>query len=278
MDATTRALISDGRFRRLFASRFISNVGNGMQPIALAFGILAIPDATPTSLSIVLAAQAIAVLVVLPFGGAIADRYGAARIVGAADITISLLVAIQAILFLTSSANIVVLALLAMGAGALNGLWYPAFVGLTPDVVAEERLQPANAFVSIAQNIGFILGASAGGAIVAGAGAGVALAIDSASFLVAGSLVWSFRNISQRRHSGESMIKDIASGWGIFISYRWVVVIVVAFSFIIMSWFGSEQVLGPVLADEIYGGASGWSIVLAAQSVGLLLGGLLPYG
>lgn len=275
MQSATRDLISDPSFRRFFASRFISNVGNGMQPIALAFGVLAIPGATATSLSIVLAATAIAVLVVLPFGGALADRYGAARLVGAADITISLLVATQAVLFITGTATVPVLAVLALGVGALNGLWYPAFAALTPDVVAADRLQPANALVSIAQNVGYILGASAGGAIVAVAGSGVALAVDAASFVIAGLLVWSLRHLSQRRHSGESMLADIVSGWAVFVSFRWVVVIVVAFSFIVMSWHGSEQVLGPVLADDSYGGPRGWSIVLAAQAVGLLVGGLL---
>ena len=275
MQSATRDLISDPNFRRFFASRFISNVGNGMQPIALAFGVLAIPGATATSLSIVLAATAIGVLVVLPFGGALADRYGAARLVGAADITISLLVATQAVLFITGTATVPVLAVLALGVGALNGLWYPAFAALTPDVVAADRLQPANALVSIAQNVGYILGASAGGAIVAVAGSGVALAVDAASFVIAGLLVWSLRHLSQRRHSGESMLADIVSGWAVFVSFRWVVVIVVAFSFIVMSWHGSEQVLGPVLADDAYGGPRGWSIVLAAQAVGLLVGGLL---
>lgn len=275
MQSATRELIADPRFRRFFASRFISNVGNGMQPIALAFGVLAIPGATATSLSIVLATTAVAVLLVLPFGGALADRYGAARLVGAADISISVLVITQAVLFITGTASIPVLAFLALGVGALNGLWYPAFAALTPDVVAAERLQPANALVSIAQNVGYILGASTGGAIVALAGSGVALAVDAASFVIAGLLVWSLRHLSQRRHSGESMLADIVSGWGVFTSFRWVVVVVVAFSFIVMAWHGSEQVLGPVLADEVYGGPRGWSIVLAAQAVGLLLGGVL---
>lgn len=275
MQSATRTLLADPLFRRLFSSRFISNVGNGMQPIALAFGVLAIPGAGPTSLSIVLGATAVAVLLVLPFGGAIADRYGAARVVGAADITVSVVVLLQAILFLTSTASVPVLALLGAAVGALNGLWYPGFAALTPDVVAEEKLQPANALVSIAQNVGYILGASVGGAVVAAAGSGPALAVDAASFFIAGLLVWSLRHLSTRRHSGASMISDIVHGWGVFISYPWVVAITVAYSFIVMSWHASEQVLGPVLADDVYEGPRGWSIVLAGQAAGLLIGGLI---
>lgn len=275
MKTSTRALLASSPYRRLFASRLISNIGNGMQPIALAFGVLAIPGADPTSLSIVLAAQAIAVVLVLPLGGAVADRVGAARVVGVADLVISLLAFTAAVLFLTHTVTVPALVVIGILMGALNGLWYPAFTALTPDVVESEHLQPANAFVSIASNVGYIAGASIGGIIVATLGSGWAIALDGVSFLVAGGLVFSIRRLSKSHVSGESVLGDILHGWKVFISYRWVVVGVVAFSFIVMSWHGSEMVLGPVLADDIYEGARGWSIVLAGQAIGLLVGGIL---
>lgn len=61
-------MLRNAPFRRLFLSRAISNIGNGVAPIALAFGVLALPGATATSLSIVLAAQAIPLVIMLPFG------------------------------------------------------------------------------------------------------------------------------------------------------------------------------------------------------------------
>lgn len=275
MKPSSRALLASSPYRRLFASRLISNIGNGMQPIALAFGVLAIPGADPTSLSIVLAAQAIAVVLVLPLGGAVADRVGAARVVGVADLVISLLAFTAAVLFLTHTVTVPALVVIGILMGALNGLWYPAFTALTPDVVESEHLQPANAFVSIASNVGYIAGASIGGIIVATLGSGWAIALDGVSFLVAGGLIFSIRRLSRAHVSGESVLGDIVHGWKVFISYRWVVVGVVAFSFIVMSWHGSEMVLGPVLADDIYEGARGWSIVLAGQAIGLLVGGIL---
>jgi len=44
-------------FTALATSRFISNVGNGISPVALAFGVLALPGATGKDLSIVMAAR-----------------------------------------------------------------------------------------------------------------------------------------------------------------------------------------------------------------------------
>ena len=69
-----RHLVRNSHYRRLLVARTVSNLGNGIAPIALAFGVLALPGATPTSLSLVLAAQAVPLVVMLPIGGVIADR------------------------------------------------------------------------------------------------------------------------------------------------------------------------------------------------------------
>jgi len=68
------------------------------------------------------------------------------------------------------------------------------------------------------------------------------------------------------------MLGDLTHGWRVFTSFRWVVIVVLSFSIIVMALFGAEQVMGPVLALEHYGGAAGWAVVLAFQSAGLLVG------
>ena len=272
---STRALLGNARFRRLFLARTISNIGNGVAPIAIAFGVLSLPGATPTSLSIVLAAQALPLVLVLPIGGVIADRLGRARVIAVTDIILSAFVMTTAVLFLTGNATVALLAILGAISGCLNALWWPAMSGLVPDVVEEEHLQPANAFVSVASNGGLIAGNAIGGLLVALFGSGWAIALDSLSFLVAGALVFSMRDVSTPHRSGESTLADLAHGWRVFWSYRWVVVIVGAFSFIVMVWRGAEEVMGPVLAREIYGGAAGWALIMTFQSIGLLLGAIV---
>lgn len=268
-----RALWANQHYRRLFIARTISNVGNGIMPIALAFGILDLPDADATSLSIVLAAQAVPLILMLPIGGVVADRLGRARVIAVTDIILSGFVAMMAVLFLTGTATIPLLAAISFISGALNGLWWPAFSGLVPEVVTDEgHLQPANAYVSVASNGGLIAGNAIGGLLVAAFGSGIAIAIDAMSFLVAGLLVFSFRRVSSPHDSGESMVGDLVHGWRVFVSFRWVVVIVLSFSFIVMVLRGAEEVMGPVLAIEHYGGAAGWAFVLACMSIGLLVG------
>ncbi len=274
-----RALFGNGRYRRLFVARTISNLGNGIAPIALAFGILALPEGSATSLSIVLAAQAIPLVIMLPIGGVIADRLGRATVIAITDLILSGVVAVMAYLFITDNATIPALVVLSFITGVLNALWWPAYSGLIPDVVEDEFLQPANAYVSMAANAGLIGGAALGGVLVALVGSGFAIAVDAVSFFVAGLLVFSFRHASKPHVSGESMLGDLRHGWRVFLSFRWVVVVVASFSIIVMALYGAEQVMGPVFAVEQYGGekegAKAWAAVLAVQAAGLLVGAIV---
>lgn len=272
---SVKTLAGMPEYRRLFSSRLISNIGNGVAPIAIAFGVLALPDGSPTGLSIVLAAQAIPVVLVLPIGGVIADRVGRPRMISICDMAMAVVIGAIGLLFITGLATVPLLAALNALAGVLVGLWYPAFPGLTADVVPDELLQPANAYNAVAGNGGFIVGTAIGGLLVATVGSGGAIMLDAASFLVAGVLVFGLRGLSRPHDSGESPIRDLIDGWQVFISYRWIVAVVLAFSLVIMVMRGAEEVLGPVLANERYGGPTGWSLVLGAMAVGFLLGAVL---
>jgi predicted MFS family arabinose efflux permease len=272
---SVRVLASMSEYRRLFASRLISNIGNGVAPIAIAFGVLALPDGSPTGLSVVLTAQAIPAVLVLPIGGVIADRVGRPRMIGICDTIQAVVVGAIGLLFITGLATVPLLACLSALVGVLNGLWYPAYPGLATDVVPDKHLQPANAYMSVAGNGGFVVGTALGGLLVAAIGSGWAILIDGVSFLIAGLLVFSLRRFSRPHRSGESPVRDLLDGWKVFVSYRWIVAVVVAFSFVVMVMRGAEEVLGPVLANERYGGPAGWSAILGALSVGLLLGAVV---
>ena len=74
------------RFRVLLTARTLSNIGNGMSPIAMAFGVLSLPGSNASSLSWVTASHMVPIVLFLLLGGVVADRMGRARVVGYADI------------------------------------------------------------------------------------------------------------------------------------------------------------------------------------------------
>jgi hypothetical protein len=71
------------------------------------------------------------------------------------------------------------------------------------------------------------------------------------------------------------MFDDLRHGWKVFISFKWIVIIVAVFSFIVMCWAAAENVLGPLIALEHFDGAKSWSFVITAESVGLIVGSLI---
>ncbi len=265
-------------FRTLLIARIISNIGNGLGPIALAFGVLSLDGATPTSLSIVMAAQLGPLVVFMLFGGVLADRYPRALVVGTSDIFLSGFVVANGIMLINGSATVMSMAIIAFISGSLNALWWPAFAGLVPEVVPEEDLQSANSVIGLGANAANIAGTVAGGIIVAGIGAGWAMVTDGISFFIAGILVFTLRKFGKTRDTTEhtpSVFEDLAHGWKEFSSRSWVVTVVAGYCILNMIFESALGVVGPVHAEQELGGPKPWSYILAALSVGMMAGVLV---
>jgi len=272
----TREVLAHKYVKRLFLARFISNYGNGMGPIALAFGILGLPNGSANLLGLTLGITTVLFLIMAPFGGVIADKYGRARMVGLTDMAGGLILFVQVAYFTTGNVPIAVLLIVNGCFGILWGIFWPAFSGVIPAVLPEAGLQKGNALNSLVTNSGMILGAASAGFLIDAFGVSVTLGIDAASFFISGILVFTFRHLTPRaQHTENTMIDDLRHGWQVFLSFRWIVIIVAAFSFIVMCWAAAENVLGPLIALEHFDGAKSWSYVITAESIGLVVGSLI---
>ena len=272
----TREVLAHKYVKRLFIARFVSNFGNGMGPIALAFGILALPNGSANMLGLVLGTTTVIFLLMAPFGGVIADKYGRARMVGLTDMAAGLVLFIQVAYFATGDVPLWVLLVTNGFFGLMWGIFWPAFTGVIPAVLPEAGLQKGNALNAFVTNAGVILGAAAAGILIDVFGVAFTLAIDAASFFFSGLMIFTFRHLTPRaEHSENNMLDDLLHGWRVFLSFRWIVIIVAAFSFIVMCWAAAENVLGPLIALEHFNGPKSWSFVISAESAGLIVGSLI---
>ena len=265
-------------FRRLILARIISNFGNGLGPIAVAFGVLGLPGATASDLSKVQAAIFFPLVIFMLVGGIVADRFPRALIVGVSDILLSAFIIASGILFLIDQQTVTKLIVISLIAGSLNALWWPAFMGITPEIVPEDKLQSANSVVSFSANIMNIFGIVAGGALVATIGAGWAIFTDGLTFLIAGILVLPLRKFGKSRESVEhspSAFDDLIHGWKEFSSRHWVVAVVLGYTVIAMALESVFGVLGPYNAKLNLNGARPWSWVLASLAIGMAVGVLI---
>jgi MFS family permease len=247
-----------------------------MSPVALAFGVLHLKNGSPTLLGWVLGSATISMLIIAPFGGVIADKFGRVRMAGIADTWGSLGLFLQAYFFIRGDVPLWVMLLANINFGIMWGIFWPANSGITPSLVPEENLQQANAFANFFTNSSVILGAAIAGLLVSQFGAGWALLIDASTFLISGLLVLSFSPFVHASSDSEhSMLHDLKDGWKVFISYKWIVVEVAGFSMIVMAWAWGENVLGPLIALKHFNGAKSWSFVLTLESIGLVIGSII---
>lgn len=269
-----RDLRSHPGFSSLAFSRFISNLGNGVSPIALAYGVLSLPGATGKDLSIVMAARFVPLLAFMLFGGVIADRFQRNRLVGGSDMLGSFLAAISAISLIFGFSSTWLLALMGALFGILNAIWWPAMSGVLPEILPKEKLQEGNAVVGLMTNIGYIIGTLGGGILVSNFGAGWGLLVDAMSFFIAGVIVWNLPLIGKIKDKSPGIIHDLIVGWKEFISRSWVIAMVVSFALINMAFESMLSVLGPLNFSNPITGPKQWSYNLAGLSLGMLIGGI----
>lgn len=264
-------------FLPLIFSRFISNVGNGLSPIALAYGVLSLKGATGTDLSLVMTARIAPMIIFMLLGGVIGDRFKRNRIVGGSDVIGSLLAGTSAISFIAGFANVPLLCLMGGLFGILNALWWPAMSGVLPEILPKESLQKGNAVVGLLSNFGFVFGALVGGTVVTLFGSGWALLVDAMTFMIAGLLVWNINLPPMPEREKNSMFHDLKIGWYEFVSRSWVVAIVVGFTFVNLCFEATLTVLGPLAYNSDGHGPRNWSFNLAAITLGMIAGGIASF-
>lgn len=281
MTADTRGQMRDvwaiPQFRRVMYSRLVSNIGNGITPVALSFAVLEIEGANGTSLSIVNGALMLSLALFMVAGGVIADRWGRCRVVGLSDILGSIVVGSSALLIITGHASVAFLAANAFVLGALNAVWLPAYRGVVPQLVPPHLLQTANSVNGIFANVFLVVGSAAAGIVVTAFGAGWGVMVDAISFLVAGVLVWSLRGLDSvpEGAENESFFRQLHDGWRGFVDRTWMVAHALGLALYFFAFQGFFSVIGPVQAKDELGGPKAWGLALAGWGLGGLLGVLL---
>ena len=261
-------------FRLVFAGQAVSVLGDRMVAVALAFAVLEL-GGSASSVGLVLASGWLPLVGSVLIGGVVADRASRRTVMIAADLVRLASQGAMAALLISGAAELWMLALLAGVTGAATGFFNPASTGLLVEVVPPDSLQPANALRATGVSAGEILGPLAAGLLVAGVGAGWAIAADALTFAVsAACLAGLGRQGTRRERAPGTFLADLRDGWGAFRSRRWVWTVVAYFAVGNMLW-GAWSALGPVVADRDLGGAAAWGSVLAAIGIGALAGSLL---
>jgi len=259
-------------FRNVFLAQSISVFGDGITPVALTFAVLDLTGSA-TDLGLVLAAQSLPLAALALVGGVWADRLPRAALMVTSDLVRAAVQITGAVLLLTGAAQIWQLAVLAAIHGAAEAFFRPAAGAIMPQLVPADRLQQANALMGLSDNFGWMVGPAVAGTLVALIGAGGAIAVDGATFLVSAAFLISVRVPAIVRSAAvKGFLDELRDGWHEVRSRTWLWVMLLRASLLLCIVIAPFQVLGPLGLLAQGHTAAAWGVIQAVFSAGMLGG------
>lgn len=268
---TFRELLKHRRYLAFWLGGVTSVAGTAISLIALPALIL--PSRGPAAFGLVIASEAAAGVLLLLFGGVIADRYSRSAVMAIADLIC--VAGVAGFIFLAESGPLAALMAAACLVGIGGALYQPAHRAAMPQIIPEELLQKANALESATRRIGSAVGALLGGVLVATVGARGAFVADLATFGVSlVTLLW-LRLPSLRTGEVTPGVKAvlIEAREGIREVRRrpWALIIMIQGTVQVFFLFAPNSALVPIVSNERWGPAAfGW--LSASASIGMMLG------
>ncbi|MFD8012987.1 MFS transporter [Streptomyces sp. NPDC058955] len=264
----------DRRFTLYFTARAVSLLGDAMMPVAAALAVGALYGVTGVGLVLGVWTGTFVLLVL--FGGVLADRFGARRMMVGADLVRVATQGVLAVAFFAGSPPFWLLVSMSAVAGAAVAMFLPGVNGMVPLVARDPHR--ANATLKVADALAHLLGPACAGLLIALTDAGTVYALDAATFLVSALCLALLRlapaSPDSAPRTGSSLRRDLRRGWREFRSRTWMWAV-------ILIWVvHGVLVFGPLvpLASALVGarlGPDAYGLAVSFLGVGTVLGGLV---
>lgn len=262
-------------FRLLWTGLTVSLIGDGLYFVALAWEVYRISNA-PGAMSAVGLAWTLPLVLFVLLGGIVSDRFDRRKVLIASDLLRGSAVLAMSILSFTDTIQLWHVYVLVAVYGTGEAFFGPAFGAIVPQVVAKDKLVEANALDSLVYPLGFrFIGPAMGGWLVAAYGAGLAFAVDAATFVVSGLAVSFMRRLPARTDEPitfRSSMTELKEGFRFVRSQPWLWGTLASAALALLCFWGPLEVLLPYLVkNDLDGTAGNYGAVLAFGGVGAVL-------
>jgi MFS family permease len=256
-------------FRVLWAGMAVSLLGDGIFLIAIAWETYALWNA-PAALSIVGIAMTVPTVLFLLVGGVLSDRHDRRRLMLAADAVRAVAVACLAVLVFAGALQLWELVVLVALYGAGTAFFTPAFEAIVPDLLPTQDLAAANSLDQFVRPIALRLAGPLLGGLLVAAGAGLAFAVDAASFAASGIAVLAMRSTRPATTAPSvSHAGAVREGLSFIRKRVWLWGTLVAAAAAYLVFLGPSEVLLPYLVkNELHASAGTLGLVFAAGGLG----------
>lgn len=259
-------------FRYYFVARSAGLLSWAMLPVAVAAGLLIDGyglDTAGYSMAFLVAPFAGLVL----FGGVLADRFTARRMMIVADLANLTAHILLALLFLRGIGHLGQLYALLVVAGTANALFQPGASSTVP--LVSRDVQGANGVLRTSEAITGLGGPALAGVLVGFGSTGWVMVISAVAYGTSAVCLYVLRlGAVPAPPPGESLWRNLAVGWREFRARGWLWgVIVIWMFYAVLSWGPQLSVAAGVIVPEH--GARSFGLINAALGAGTVIGGLL---
>lgn len=273
-------LLRNRNFVLMWCAGFVSWVGNYTLFIALPVYIYGETGSTlATSFSVM--ANVLPMIFVSQFAGVLVDRFDYRRTLLIANFV---LVGVTLLFLTVLSAPwwlVVPIAFLGSSVGQFIG---PAENALLPTLVDPSRLGAANSLNALNNNLARLVGPALGGLLIASVGFGGVVLTNAATYLLAGLLVLGVRapKIVRETPTERHPLKRLASEWRTGLrAVRHSRLLSLSFVVALMTGLGEGTIstlMAPFVKVMLRGGGLELGLLMSAQAIGGIAGGLLLTG
>jgi MFS family permease len=258
---------ADADFRRFWASRGVSALGDGVGSLALPLVAVLLLGASSWEMGVLRAAATTPALLLSLAAGVWVDRLRRRPVMIVADLGRAALLLTVPLAAALGALRIELLWAVALSAGVLTLLYDLAWTSFVPSLVARQRLVEANGTLQATTSASFAASSGAAGWLVQAVGAPLALIVDAASYLCSAAILFGVRAVeppartpgAPRAGMRAEIAEGIALVWRDPI-LRWMVLLTAVGSF-------SGALHGAVLVLYAVRG-----LLLAPSALGIVLG------
>ncbi|HBV94943.1 MAG TPA: MFS transporter, partial [Chloroflexi bacterium] len=272
---TTFASLAVPNYRRYFTGQSISLIGTWMQTTAQAWLVLTLTRSS-VDLGVIVALQALPVLLLGAYGGVVADRVDKRKLMIALQSLMGVQALVLGILVTTHTVRVWEVGLLALILGLNNTFENPARQAFILEMVGPRDLRNAVSLNSVLANVARAIGPAVAGLLIASVGDGFCFLLNAASFVaVVVSLATMDRSALQPSVPSGRKRGQLREGLR-YVSHVPELAVPLLMMVLIGTFAYEFQVVLPVLAKQTFhGGATVYGFMSASMGIGAVAGGLV---
>ena len=253
-------------FRLMWAGQLISLTGAQMRLVALPYQVFLLTGSS-FDVGLIGLVQAVPLLTLGLFGGAIADAVDRRRLLLGTQVGLTGVSVVLALVTQTGLASVPLLFLLTATGACFSALDNPTRSSLFPTLVERRHIRAAIALNQTSWQLATVVGSLVAGLVIARFGLAAAYWLDAASFVAAVFAVWLMRTPPRVPTERVPVLRAVVEGVRYLGATR-ILMATMVLDFLAM-FFGSPRALFPYYAERVFHvGPEGLGILYASFGLG----------